>query len=98
MIKETSNEQSALQSIHNIGSVYSNFYHIINQMRSSMIMIVQHPYQFVSNDINKCLVANESEAKLKDISDVVKKLCNLSHRKYAEVYYFFRYFLIRKKI
>lgn len=78
----------------NYHSVFLNFYSFLVTLRSNMDKKVEYPYEYVLNKLEKCLIFTE---KIENTKSVLNSYCTMSHRKYAEMYYFYKVYLIRNK-
>ena len=72
--------------------VYMNFYTFLNTVRSEIYQDVENPHEFVLERLEHCLLYTENIEKLTVHSYDAN--CKMSHRKYAEMYYFYKIYLL----
>lgn len=87
--------QKANANYLNYQSVFVNFYDFMISLRFQTKTHQAQPYQYVLDNIHACLQYTDRP------QDFVKdkrlgEMCNLSHRKYAEMLYFVRLYLLSK--
>ena len=86
-------EETKANYLH-IHLVYENFYHFINKLRYDMPCEEENSYAYVFENLEACLrfTDHADENRMKYPSS---RICDLSHRKYAEMYYFYKFYLLR---
>lgn len=63
-----------------------------------MMIIKEDAYKYVLDMLELCLTITETQKDFDEIKDSeFKNICHLSHRKYAEIYYFYKFYLITNK-
>ena len=73
--------------------IFFSFYEFINQVRSEILDDIENPYQFLLEQMEICLVETmNTEEWVGDISR--NRICRFSHRKYSEMYFFYKIYLI----
>lgn len=86
------NESQA--SFLNIHLVYENFYHFLNKLRFDLESEEENVFKFVLDNMEMCLRFTDHYDE--DLSaNPISKVCDFSHRKYAEMYFFYKFYLLR---
>jgi hypothetical protein len=78
----------------NIHLIYENFYHVLNRIRFDMPFEEQNGHKLVLDTLEMCLRFTDHQQTEK-VNEQVDKICDLSHRKYAEMYFFYKFYLLR---
>jgi hypothetical protein len=73
--------------------VFLNFYNFLHRIRAEIAQEVLSPYTFVYKKLNDCL-AYTSRYEQMHGHEELKNLCVFSHRKYAEILFFYKTYLI----
>lgn len=85
-------EQQEKAETHGFSGVYMNFYSFLNTLRTEIKKTVENPHAYVLERLEHCLVYTENIEELTIHS--YDSNCKMSHRKYAEMYYFYKLYLI----
>lgn len=82
--------QSEFISIH---TVFINFYHFLYSLRNLVNGRIESPYIFVLERLQECMVY-ASRSSTAQPNPELETICTFSDRKYAELYYFYKFYLI----
>ena len=85
-------EQQDKAETHGFSGVYMNFYSFLNTLRTEIKKDVENPHAYVLERLEHCLVITEQIEELTTYT--FDAICKMSHRKYAEMYYFYKLYLI----
>lgn len=77
----------------NYNGVFINFYSFAARVRNQVLSEVEQPYQFMLDHLERCMDLTEKLQHWVD-ADKTDSVCNMSHRKYAEMYFFYKVYLI----
>lgn len=77
-------------SIH---SVFINFYHFLYSLRNIIKIEIENPHLFVLEKMEECLVYSARSTSAA-IDFGLEEFCVFSNRKYAEIYYFYKFYLV----
>ena len=72
--------------------VYVNFYSFLVSLRKTIPFEITHPHQYVLAQLEHCLQYTASIERVDDKN--ANAICMLSHRKYAEMYYFYKVYML----
>lgn len=78
----------------NIHLVFENFYHFINKLRFVMSSEEENSYMYVLDNLEMCLRFTD-HYDAESASNPISQVCDFSHRKYAEMYFFYKFYLLR---
>jgi len=78
---------------YNYHLIFRNFYSFLNLLRSEMLYEEENKYQFLLNQIEQCMTYTQDKQGWDDETHF-HPVCQLSHRKYAEMYFFYKVYLI----
>ena len=76
----------------NYSTVFMNFYKFLVRARITISYKIENPHIFALKHLERCLVYTEDVVVTS--LDMVDEVCVFSHRKYAEMYYFYKLYLI----
>lgn len=76
----------------NYHSVFFNFYNFLNLIRGRLIYAPERPHHYLLEKMEQCLDYTD-ELQDWDQVDSLHPFCQMSHRKFAEMYFFFKLFL-----
>jgi len=76
------------------GPMFMNLYNFLNTLRAEMLTSVGDPHEYVVQKLEGCLEFTETIAQF--TPEHANTVCKLSHRKYAEMYYFYKAYLLEK--
>lgn len=76
--------------------VYLQFYQILSHIRRSAVQINEDPHEYVLHKIEECMDIAEAQQNWVEVG-LLRGHCLFSHRKYAEVYFFYRMYLYAVK-
>lgn len=85
-------EEKSSSTYTDYQSVYLNFYNFLVSLRATIVHDIEHPHDFVLNHLEDCLTYTERINIVS--SDQLHEVCKMSHRKYAEMYYFYKVYLL----
>ena len=80
--------------LHQIHLIFNNFYHFLNLVRLQVHAEETEPYAFVLDHLEKCLMETDIEEGEKP-EFFADSICVFSHRKYAEMYFFYKLYLLK---
>lgn len=83
---------SAAAAYTDYGQIYMNFYNFINSLRAELFFSVGDTHEYVLQSLEDCLLFTESVQEMKE--EHSRTVCKLSHRKYAEMYYLYKLYLV----
>ena len=85
-------EEQDKAETNGFSGVYMNFYSFLNTLRTEIKKDVENPHAYVLERLEHCLAHTEDIEELTAHSYDAN--CKMSHRKYAEMYYFYKLYLI----
>lgn len=74
------------------GLIYMNFYNFVNSLRAELFFSVGDTHEYVLQSLEDCLLFTESVQEM--TAEHSRTVCKLSHRKYAEMYYLYKLYLV----
>lgn len=77
----------------NYHNVFISFYSFAARVRSQILSEPAEPYQYMLDRLEECLDYTERVQKWV-LSSELDAVCQLSHRKYAEMYFFYKVYLL----
>lgn len=77
----------------NYHNVFISFYSFAARVRSQILSEPAEPYQYMLDRLEECLDYTERIQKWV-LSSELDAVCQLSHRKYAEMYFFYKVYLL----
>ena len=87
------NNQKSEAVVARYHSIYLNFYQFIAHLRRTLVKDIKNPHQYVLNRLEECMVFTETFEEWSDIVNT-HPFCLFSHRKYAEMLFFYKAFLL----
>lgn len=88
-------ESKAEAEYMNYSEVFMNFYKFLVRVRTTIGYKIETPHPFVLAQLERCLVYTEDVVVTS--LNMVDEVCVMSHRKYAEMYYFYKLYLVANK-
>lgn len=79
----------------NYHPIYLNFYTFLTALRTQITSQIENPHQYVLEKLEACLAYTDEVEKFD--KEIYKTICKMSHRKFAEMYYFYKIYLISEK-
>jgi len=76
----------------NYSEIFMNFYKFLVRLRTTIGYKIESPHSYVLANLERCLVYTE-DVVVSSLS-LVDDVCVMSHRKYAEMYYFYKLYLL----
>lgn len=90
--EKKNNERDALMNFPGIHRIFSTFYSFMLTVRRNMRMKPQNPRQHLLDQIEYCLKYTEEKFEWIEKGEF-DPICQFSHRKYAELYFFYIIYL-----
>lgn len=76
--------------------VYVQFYQILSHLRRGAVSASDNPHEFVLRKIEECMEVTDSQETFVEVANL-RGHCVFSYRKYAEVLFFYKMYLLHAK-